>query len=398
MQLIKSLVVLVAILLSANAFPQVHQAKGKATESYSSRKLTQDVKDKAIQSAQQKAVEFYFAEAGEAETANYAAAWERIAQDLDRFILDTTVLSEQDDPGAKRYTVAVRIDLNVAALRNELKAGSAVAKTARSQRSALAFVFVARQAGTKTVYQDRVYARDDLRAKTEGSAEASISGQARSDSSIRTVEGESISRSSIGTNESASSRDSAAIEVSGRAASDTKVSVTTESGGSTTRKASETTYRVFSSGDVNSVFTETFTGAGFRAQEAAYLEAPSGGLFKVADVEADYSRGNDLRSSTQQNIAAGLKKAGVPYVAFGTLDVGLAETNPQNGLQRVTVKVTAKVLDVTQAVPEVLVSAPPAQYSGEGPDEEIAQGNAMKLASRSAARELASRLNEMGIY
>ena len=210
------------------AVAQVQQARGKATESYTARKLTPDVKDKAIRAAQLKAVEFYFAEAGEAETANYAASWDRIAQNLDRFVLDTTVLSEQDDPSSKKYTVAVRIDLNVAALRNELKSGSAVAKTARSQRSALAFVFVARQTGSKTTYQDRVYSRQDATAKAESDAKASVSGRAQSDSSQRTVEGESISKSSIGTSESVSSRENVDINLVGHAESNAKVSVTTE--------------------------------------------------------------------------------------------------------------------------------------------------------------------------
>lgn len=398
MQLMKVFMAALALLVAVPAVAQVQQAKGKATESYTSKKLTQDVKDRAVRSAQLKAIEIYFAEAGEAETANFAAAADRIAGNLDKFVLDSTILSEQDDPSAKRYTVAVRIDLNVAALRNELKAGSAVAQTARSQRSALAFVFVARQTASKTTYQDRVYARQDASVKGTATEELAVKGSMRQSARVDTVEGESISASTIKTTDSVDARESIDGKVAARSAVDVKVTATTETGGSTTRKASDASYRVFSSSDVNSVFTETFTGAGFRAREGAYLEGPSGGLFKVADVEADYSKGNDLRAATQQNIATGLKRAGVPYIAFGTLDVGLTDTNPQTGLPRVTVKVTAKVLDVSQAIPEVLVSAPPAQFSGEGPDEETAQGNAMKLAAKSIARELASRLNELGIY
>ena len=61
---------------------------------------------------------------------------QKILDNPDRYILETTVLSEDDNAGAKQYTVAVKVSLNVANLRNDMKAGSAVGKATRSERSA----------------------------------------------------------------------------------------------------------------------------------------------------------------------------------------------------------------------------------------------------------------------
>jgi hypothetical protein len=44
----------------------------------------------------------------------------------DRYILDTTVLAEEENKDKKQYTVAVRVALNVANLRNAVKSNSAV--------------------------------------------------------------------------------------------------------------------------------------------------------------------------------------------------------------------------------------------------------------------------------
>ena len=86
-------------------------------------------------------MEFYYAEAGESEAANFDAMRTKIIENPDRYILETTVLSEDDNAGSKQYTVAVKVSLNVANLRNDIKAGSAVGKATRAERSALAFLF-----------------------------------------------------------------------------------------------------------------------------------------------------------------------------------------------------------------------------------------------------------------
>ena len=374
MQVIRNLfIALIATLFALSASAQVQQARGKATVPYTAKSVTPEVKAKALQNAQLKAVEFYYAEAGESESAAFDAMRQKIIENPDRYILDTTVLSEDDNAGAKSYTVAVKVSLNVANLRNDMKAGSAVGKAARTERSALAFVFVSREQDSEKAYDTRVTKRIDQGVKVDAAVKQTGS------------EGEAIRRGQISTNESQTFNGSA------------NVSRTIETGGTRTRRASESTWRLFPSANLNQVFTQTFTRAGFKVNEASLIEPYTGGKFKVAMVENDYKAGNDLQSSTMQAITQGMKNAQIPYIALGTLDLGLADVDPQTGMQRVAVTVNARVLDVTQMIPDTIASVGPVQYAGVGPTEGEARTNALKLAANNAARELTAQLTNLGL-
>jgi len=374
MQVIRQLIIAVfAAAFALSAVAQVQQARGKATVPYTGKAVTPEVKAKALQGAQLKAVEFYYAEAGESEAANFDAMRQKIIDNPDRYILDTTVVSEDDNAGSKAYTVAVKVSLNVANLRNDMKAGSAVGKATRSERSALAFVFVSREQDSEKAYDTRVTKRVDQGVKVDAAVKQTGS------------EGESIKRNQVSTNESATFNGSA------------NVSRTIETGGTRTRRASESTWRLFPSANLNQVFTQTFTRAGFKVNEGSLIEPYTGGKFKVSMVENDYKSGNDLQSETMQGITQGMKNAQIPYIALGTLDLGLADTDPATGLQRVAVTVNARVLDVTQTIPDTIASVGPVQYAGVGPTEAEARTNALKLAANNAARELTSQLTNLGL-
>ena len=378
MQVIRTLFVAIfAAAFALAAVAQVQRAAGKATVPYSGKTATPDVKAKALQNAQLKAVEFYYAEAGESEAANFDAMRQKIIDNPDRYILETTVLAEDDNAGSKAYTVSVRVSLNVANLRNDIKAGSAVGKAARTERSALAFLFVSREQDSEKAYDTRVTKRADLSEKGDLTVQQSGKG----------TEGEKIGRGQISTNESRTDTINASRNRS----------VAIETGGTRTRRASESTWRLFPSANLNQVFTQTFTRAGFKVNEASLIEPYTGGQFKVAMVENDYKAGNDLQSATMQAITQGMKNAQIPYIALGTLDLGLADTDPQTGAQRVAVTVNARVLDVTQTIPDTIASVGPVQYAGVGPTEAEARTNALKLAANNAARELTSQLTNLGL-
>jgi len=369
---------LVFAFAASSAQAQVAQAKGKASVPYAAASAPADAKAKALVAAELKAIEGYYAQAGEAESANFDGIRDQIAANLDRYVLDSTVLAESDDVAAKRYTVTVRVELNVAKLRIATKANSAVGKAGRSEKSQLAFVFVSRQVDSEKAFDDRIYKRVDATVTASGDVSVSRKG----------TEGEKITKSQVATN--------ASVDAQARAKG--QATATTESGGSTTRKATETTWKLLPSADIDTLFLQTFTGAGFKALEAADVEEAAKGLFHVSAIEDDYRSGNDLKSATRQTITRGMRVAGVPYVAIGTLDVGLPMTDPQTGLFRVAVTVNAKMLDVTQNIAETLASVGPTQFAGSGPTEAEARTNALKLAANSTARELASQLTSQGIH
>jgi hypothetical protein len=382
MQVIRKFIVaLFALTLTAAFAPlaqaQVQQARGKATVPYSGRSLTPDVKAKALQNAQLKAVETYYAEAGESEAASFDTLRSKIIENPDRYFLDTTVLSEDDNAGRKSYTVAVRVSLNVANMRNDIKGGTAVGKAGRTERSALAFLFVSREVDSLSSYDPRISKRVDTTDRADATLSATDKGR----------QSEKIRAGSISTDDARTQTGSASLNRSS----------TIEIGGKTVRRSSEATYRLFPSANLNQVFTQTFSRAGFKVNEASLVEPYTGGRFKVSQVEDDYKVGNDLKASTMQSIAAGMKTAQIPFMALGTLDVGIADKDPQTGLMRVSVSVNARVFDLSSAIPDTIASVGPVQYAGVGPNEEEARTAALKLAANSASRELATQLNNLGV-
>jgi hypothetical protein len=176
MQVIKKLLVWSSIALFAgSSWAQVQQAKGKATVSYQGWSASADDKARATSAAQLKAVEFYYAEAGRPRPRTSMRFATKFLAAPDRYILDTTVLAEEENKDKKQYTVAVRVALNVANLRNAVKSNSAVV-AGTAARSPLAFMFVSRQVDSTRSFDDRVYKRVDQKADVKGNVQVSEKG------------------------------------------------------------------------------------------------------------------------------------------------------------------------------------------------------------------------------
>jgi hypothetical protein len=60
--------------------------------------------------------------------------------------------------------------------------------------------------------------------------------------------------------------------------------------------------------------------------------------------------------------------------------------------------VNAKILDLTDVIPENVATVGPIQYAGLGPTETEAQITALKLAAQNACRDLISQLTNAGIH
>lgn len=383
MQVIKLFIALLMAIVVTHAHAQVHQARGQFAVNYKDHigvfdktEAPAKVKQQAQQEAMLKAVEAYFAEAGQAESTNFDGIRSKILQDPGRYVLDSTVIAEDDNKKDFKYSVVVRASLNVANLRNAMQASSAVGRAAETEKSMLSFVFVSRQVSSEKTYDNRVYKRAEASVQVSGSA----TRQETNSMKEKTSEGESLKKSQVDTFGSKVQRrdDSVSIDASKKAVA------TSETGGSTTRKASNVTWRLLPSANLNQVFVSNFSQAGYDVVEAAMVESDK---FKVSDIEDDYRSGNDLQPKTLRAIANGMKEASVPYVALGTLDVGLPGKDPQTGLVRVDVTVNAKVWDVTKLIPRTRSAVGPVVYSGVGPNEDAARVNALKSAANSAAQE-----------
>ena len=354
----KILLLVLALLFPLFAYSQVVTVKGVGTTTYSSW-LTASDKQKAYESAQVSAVERYFAENGEAESQNFEEIEGKVRANLDKFILGTTVINEQD--------------LNVAKLRNTLRRASSVNKADVAAKSQLVYVFVGREADTVRSYDARVVKRAEMSGKSRESNTKATRGK----------EGESIRSNSIST--SATRTDTHNTS--------SNSSVRMETGGSTTRRADKTTYRLLPLSNTKTAITSVFSQGGFIVADPEFVL----GDRELNAVNKDFSSGNDLAPSTMRSVVASLRKSSIPLLILATLDVGIPYQDDATGMQRVAVTVTGRGLDLKNGLPREVASVPAIQYFGVGPDNATAMTKGLKEASVSAAREIVSRLNVSGV-
>lgn len=349
-----------ALLLAIPAHAQTVSARGTGSSTFGFR-LNAEARAEALQNAKANALEAYVAEAGPAKLRLFEARREEMLGQVDRYVLSAVVLADNEDRKAKTYTVTVRAEINATLLQVSLDGGAAVASASPSQKSLLTFLFMARSQDTVQTFQDREYRRAD----------------ASTNYTENTREGESFGGASIATSGSI----------------DNTASVTTTTGGSTTQRSDAITWTVANAAEVNTAMTGAFSAAGYEVVEAEYVEGESGGLLSIERVRNDFSTGNDLSPETLRNTANGVRTADIPYVAVGTLDVGMRDRDPASGNVRVHVTVTGKVLDVTGRFPRTVSSVGPVQYAGLGPNESVARTNALREASEHAAQQMINELN-----
>lgn len=361
------------LFFASPCFSQVIQIKGAATVKYAAM-LTDADKEMAYQKAQMAAIERYFAESGEAESENFEAIQGKIEANLDKFLLSTVVLNEQDQVNLRKYSVVVRAELNVAKLRNTLKGASATGRVSIGEKSQMVYVFVGREVASVKAFDERVVKR----------AELTLDGSAKTSGSVNGREGESLSGGAIATSATVRRNENVAL----------KQTIKVETGGSTVRKADETDYRVFSLANQKTAVTSVFSQAGYLVADPEFVLGDK----DIPSVNKDFSKGNDLAPATLRSIVAALRKANVPLLALATFDVNPAATDEATGLQRVVVSVTGRVLDLRGALPREVAAVPPVQYFGLGADNATAQTKALKDASALAAKEIISRLSAAGVY
>lgn len=320
---------------------QVIQAKGVGTLPYAGA-VSPEVKERAYVKAQLNAIEHYFAESGEAESDNFDAIESKIADNLDKFILNVVILNEQDQASLHKYSVAVRVELNVAKLRNTLRGASAVSKASDAVKSQLVYVFVGREVASARAFDVRTLKREEAEVQS-------------------TAARQGVHR--------------AAVQV--------------ESGGSETRKADDVAYRLLPMANVVTSITSVFSQGAFLVADPAFVIGDKD--FKA--INKDFSAGNDLGPATMRSVVATLRKAQVPLFVIATLDVGAPSQDPASGMARVAVSVSCRVLDLSNPMPREVVSVPAIQIFGVGSDNQVARDKGLKDAALAAAREVVSRLN-----
>lgn len=366
MSLIRSLFLFLALALLANpGLAQTVSTKGMGSASFGMR-LSPEIRAQALTKAKINALESYVAESGAAKLRLFETHRDALINEIDRFVLSAVPLSENEDKKAKTYTVVIRAEINAPLLQAKLDAGSAVSSSRPSERSLLTFLFMARSQDTVQSFQDKEYRRADV---SQGYSE-------------KTREGDAFRGNSVSTSGSIDKSVSAAITT----------------GGSTTARSDSITWKVANAAEVNTAMTGAFSAAGYEVVEAEYVESESRGLLSIERIRKDFSKGNDLAAATMRDTANGIRAADIPYLAIGTLDIGMRDRDPVSGNLRVFVTVTGKVLDVSGRFPRTVSSVGPVQFAGTGPSETVARTNALQLAAEKAAQQMINELNVKAVH
>lgn len=356
------------LLLTTHAFGQQVDVRGTASIVYKD-KVTPEIRNQAIEKARLKAVENYFAQGGEAETENYDKNIAVIEKNIERFTSDPVVLNDQDDAASKRFSVAVRVQLNVARLRNTIKASSAIASAAGGDKSKIVFLFVGREVSVVQTFDDRVV-KQAVSSENRNAKDASVK---------QGKEAEKITSNSVATSALKNSSVQTSVELSSR----------TETGGSTMRKADQVSRTVFETNDLNVSIKGTFSQAGFDVRDADFVIPTQ----LLVSINKEFTLANKLAPDSLKSVANALRQNSIPYFVLATLDVGRQDTDPATGSPRVTVSVTGEVYDLSDWPPKTVGAVPPFQVMGLGPDTDQAKRVALKKASSDASRELISRMN-----
>lgn len=313
---------------------------------------SKDDQRKALELARYNAIERFVSKGGRSKVKLLEKNRQQVEDSIDRVLSEVSVVDTQKDSDLKRLKLVVRVTIDEPVLNMILAEDDGK----NTEEEYITFVFVAREQSSVKSYDDRKLKRiEEVQANSGLDAENS---------------------------------DDASAEYTSKS----KKTKQLETGGSTTRKADVVSYRVTTVNEVNTMMSSVFSDADFEVVEAEYLEDESGGLMSVEAFKRDYGQGDDINSRTLKNAAKGLKMLDIPYLAIGTMDVGLPGIDKETGLTLVYVTVTGKVSSLKKRFPRTVASTGPVQFAGLGPNASVAKTNALKLAAEQTALTLTEQL------
>jgi hypothetical protein len=147
---------------------------------------------------------------------------------------------------------------------------------------------------------------------------------------------------------------------------------------------------------MNATMSQVFSDSGFEVYDYRDVSAQCGGVAPES-VYKVFSTSDILSRELRKSAFDAAKRCTANTFATGTLDIGLQDTDPVTGQRRVYVSVRAQVNDVSGPLPRLLASVGPVQYSGLGPDQQVAMRNALINAASEAAKEISNQLKSKGL-
>ena len=359
------LIPVLLVLLPGYAAAGIVEVTGTVTLPYKGKSFSSTPsgpdKNAALKEAKLQSWEIYTARFSDAKMRQYLPIKSVFLDDIDSYVLNVSVLDEEIEKKSKVMTIVVVSSINETAVDATLGRMSSAGSGASGEGSGFTFVFVARQAvSSKTKDAKRV----DI-TQVEGAVTAS----------------EAVTATDSGANSSANYN---AVTKS-------------TSGGSTERTATSRQYQVISSQDIDSAMSNVLATAGFEIINYEDVVDACGGT-EPEDIREEYRVQDDMSRQSRKEAIAGTRDCDVPLFATGTIDVGVQDTDPKTGNQRVFVSVRGQVWNVEGRLPKKVAAVGPVQYSGLGPNDSVAMRNALNLAGREAAKSVVEQLNAKGIF
>lgn len=327
-------------------------AQGRAQ--YKSRKPKSTDRNRAIEEAKKNALDEYASKLPTSARKNYVAIEEKLKGSVDKYVNNYLKIDEETDSDSKTYTVFIRATVDRTAIDIEIQAVAGGGQFAESEY--ILFVFTARSEDTIKGYDDRRTTRIDTDVTNDIQETSASDGQSVIDSSSQKTSG---------------------IRVTG---------------GSTVQQERKITYKVFSSEAVDSAITQVFSEANFEVVPMFEVDEEIGTLF-----EEDFGRGDDVSRKSRKYATDMAREQEIPFFAYGLLDVGKSRVDDATGNYIVTVRVNAKIFDLSKRFAKVAASVGPVQYRGMGKTVTEAQNNALLSSARQAGQELTNQLMAKGI-
>jgi len=340
---------------------------GKATVSYKSGVFSNDPKqgdkDKALEQAKNSAWGKYIGKFSQAKLKNYRMVESDITSRIDDYIINLSIIDENVNSDTKKYRVVIKMIINDNELDAKIKSVSTANNENSGEGSSFSFIFVAREAASVKTFDKKIVQIS--------------SGE------VNTYEKENVAQDGNST----------------LVSTDQKVVEKSTTGGSTTQKGEVISYRILSSGNVDAAMTQVLSTSGFEVISYDDVVGACGGPepeeihehFVVNDKMPRKVRTAAIRAARSEDCE-------IKIWAYGTLDAGVATTDPTTGNKRVYVTVRAQVYNISKKLPKTIASVGPVQHQGIGPDGTVAKNNALKLAAEKAANEIVEQLNAKGIF
>lgn len=361
--------------LSTNSWAQVVSQTATGIVEYRGI-LNSGERREAIQDALSKALDTFVAMLSQPSlSAIYETNRTEIQGQKDRFILGYIQIDDIQDRDLKTYAVTVRANINQANLTNFIRDNFSVnqASISQPQNNEISFIFMSREVSTVEQFNDRVTTTNIGETNRSLLEETRLTAQ--SDQSI-----------SGGV---AAIQDGSITQEASRARQET----TTESGGGSLSRSSDTTYNVRSSLEFNTAITSILAASGYEVVEAEFVEGLTNGMLVLADIRNEFASGVDLQASTLLSVSQAFKQLDIPYFAIGALDTGQPDVDPVTGNVRVSVSITAKIYDFKGRFPITVSSVGPVAFYGLGSDQMVSTNNALAQAADNVGKIIAQELS-----